>query len=144
MIENREDNFEKNKIFLKKYLYSLKKVERLKEKYLELELEIGSIRSGTISDMPKGGGTPISLDELISRKDELKIRINKAIKQSDDVRMKVLSVIDNLEDVRHCEILEAYFIENLSFEQIAEEYNYSLRHINRMYSQGIRKLTISK
>ena len=56
---------------------------------------------------------------------------------------QIIEEIDTLEDPRYCEVLEAYFIDCLSIEQIAEEMNYKERHVYTLYKEAISLLSVS-
>jgi DNA-directed RNA polymerase specialized sigma subunit len=90
------------------------------------------------------GGTPISLDELISDKMELEDRITRLKKKSRVIKAEILNVIDSLEDTRYCEVLESYFIERLSIEEIAYKTGYTVRYVYTLYSDAISRITVNE
>jgi DNA-directed RNA polymerase specialized sigma subunit len=50
--------------------------------------------------------------------------------------------IDELDDPLYVEILESFFIDCKTIPEIAEELDYSERHIARKYSEAIVRLNI--
>ncbi|MDR2278907.1 MAG: hypothetical protein LBE23_13705 [Vagococcus sp.] len=91
--------------------------------------------------MPRGG-TPFTIEDMLIRKEETENRISNLLTHSWEVRQEIIEKIDQLEDYRHIEVLEQFFIENLTLDEIAEREHYSLRHTIRMYSEALRKLDI--
>ena len=89
--------------------------------------------------MPRGG-IPVSVSDLISDKDILEDRIKKLKIKNTEIKKSILEEIDSLEHRRHSEVLELYFIDCLSFEDISEELGYTVRHIVRLYTEGINQL----
>lgn len=91
--------------------------------------------------MPRGG-QPVTLADLISDKDELEKRIERLKKKGRQIKSEILEEIDTLDDYRYCEILEAYFIDCLSMEDIADREGYSTRRIYALYSEAIEILSV--
>jgi len=90
--------------------------------------------------MPRGG-TPVTLDDLLSDKEDIEDRIKRLKKKSKSLKRSILEEIDDLEDPRYCEILEAYFIECKRMEDIAEDMGYTERHIYELYKDALTALT---
>ena len=127
---------------LRRYLKSIECIERLENKRVRIDERITSIKSPSYSGMPRGG-VPVTIDELISDKMDLEDRIKRLKAKSRDLKNAVCEEIDSLEDSRYCEILEAHFIDGLSFDDIAEEMGYSERHIISLYGDAITILALS-
>lgn len=127
------------KKFLKRYKKNNANIDRLECKLLELNSRIYNLKSPILSDMPKGGKT-IEVSDLISEKVDLEKRIKRLVIKGDLYKGEILDQIDELEDPRHAAILEAFFIELKDFDQIAEEYGYTRRHVIRLYSAAIKML----
>ena len=132
---------EDKKVFLKRYRENRACVRRLEKKLALLEDRIISIKSPNFSGMPRGG-QPVTLADLISDKDELEKRIERLKDKGKQIKCEILEEIDSLEDPRYCEILEAYFIDGLSMEDIAENEGYSVRQIYKLYSEAINILLV--
>lgn len=140
-MENLEiQEIEKKKRSLKRYRKNNACVNRLEVKLHLLDERIKSVRSPNYSSMPRGG-TPVTIEELISDKVELEERIERLKSKGKKLKREILAEIDTLEDPRYCEILESFFIECKSLEMIAEDENYSVRHVYRLYSEAIELLT---
>lgn len=132
---------EDKKVFLKRYRENRACVRRLEKKLALLEDRIISIKSPNFSGMPRGG-QPVTLADLVSDKDELEKRIERLKEKGKQIKNEILEEIDTLEDPRYCEILEAYFIDGLSMEDIAENEGYSVRQIYKLYSEAINILLV--
>ena len=127
---------------LKRYRKNLACLERLEKKLEIMSERITSIKSPSLSGMPRGG-VPVTIDDLMSDKMDLEGRIDRLRKKSRDLKREVCEEIDSLEDSRYCEILEAFFIDGLSFEDIAEDLGYTERHVINLYSEAIKILSLS-
>lgn len=130
------------KRFLKRYKKHNVRLARLEEKLITLNEQIKSVRTPKLSGMPRGG-VPITIEDLIADKEMLEERISNMKSLRLSLKKDILKEIDTLEDVRYAEVLEMYFIDCLSFDDIAEELGYDTRHILRLYKQGIEQLVNS-
>ncbi len=143
-MENLEiQEIERKKKFMKRYKKNKALIERLENKLALLEDRITSAKSPNYSGMPRGG-TPVTTAELISDKIELEERIRRLKDKGETLRSEVLAEIDRLDDVRYAIVLEGFFINGYSFEDIADNEGYTLRHVFRLYSEAIKFLTMSE
>ena len=129
----------KDKLY--RYRKSKQKIDYLKDRITEVEIQMQSIDSPQITDMPKGHQGTVSLEELLTRKSELMKRLDKELKKAKSYREEAISLIDQVEDIRCCEVLEAYFLGGYDFNEISTRLNYSTRHVRRLYGKGIRVMS---
>lgn len=126
---------------MKRYKKNLACIARLEEKLTLLDDRLTSVKSPSLSGMPRGG-TPVTSDDLIADKMELEERIRRLKEKGKVIKKEILNAIDDLSDPRFSGVLEAYFIDDLSFSEIAHDLNYSEKSVIRIYSQGIRALDL--
>lgn len=134
-------NIEKKKRSLKRYKKNKACIERLEEKLLTLNERIQSARSPTLSGTPHGG-IPVTTADLIADKEDLTYRIARLKDKGRTLKIEILEEIDTLEDYRYCEILEGFFIECRTLEEIADSEGYTLRHVYRLYSEAVTRLAL--
>ena len=133
---------EAKKRTLKRYKKNVRKLTRLEEKLYTLEERIESVRSPRLTDMPRGG-TPVTLLDLLADKEDLEERIGRQKEINRGLKKDIERELDNLEDVRHVEVLEAFFIDGLTPEDIADRLCYSVRTVYRLYSEGVTELALN-
>jgi DNA-directed RNA polymerase specialized sigma subunit len=131
---------EQKKKTLKRYKKNLACIARLEAKLIQLNDRLKSVRTSNFSDMPRGG-TPITIDDLLVNKEDLERRISKLKAKGLILKKETLDEIDSLDDIRYCEVLEAFFIDCLTFDEIAERMQYTDRHVHRLYSEAISILS---
>ena len=131
----------RKKRFLRRYRKNLACIDRLEKKLILINDRITGLKSPGFSDMPRGG-VPVTIDDLLSDKLELEDRIKRLKAKSRGLKKSVCEEIDSLEDTRYCEILEALFIDGLSFSEIGEEMGYTERHVIKLYSEAITVLSL--
>ena len=142
-MENHDlQEIEKKKQYLKRYRKNIACIRRLEKKLALLDDKIKSVRSPSLSGMPRGG-VPITVEDLIADKMELEERIKRLTQKKSGLKKQILEEIDTLEDPRYCEILEAFFIECLSLDDIADREGYTVRHVYRLYSEAVTILALS-
>lgn len=143
-MENLEiQEIERKKKFMKRYKKNKALIERLENKLALLEDRITSAKSPNYSGMPRGG-TPVTTAELISDKIELEERIRRLKAKGKNLKREVLDEIDRLDDVRYATVLEGFFVEGYTLEDIADNEGYTLRHVFRLYSEAIKYLVMSE
>lgn len=134
---------ESKKRSLKRYKKNKALVRRLEEKLALLEDRLTSVRSPKYSDMPRGG-TPVTVEDLILDKAELEERIERLRAKGRDLRSEIMAEIDTLEDTRYAEVLESFFIDGYTLEEIADNEGYTVRHVYRLYSEAVTFLALRK
>ena len=127
---------------LKRYRKNKYCITRLEEKLALLDRKIKSVNSPNLSGMPRGG-VPVTMEDLIADKIELEERIKRLKVKAKKLKREVLEEIDSLEDSRYCEVLEAYFVDCLPFELIAERMGYTERYIYILYKEALAALANS-
>ncbi len=130
---------ENKKRSLKRYRKNVACIGRLEEKLNLLEQRITSVKSPNYSGMPRGG-QPVTIEELLSDKVDLEKRIKRLKNKSKNLKDEILEEIDSLEDPRHAEVLEAFFIDCKSIDDIAEDMGYSSRWVYDLYLEAVSEL----
>lgn len=136
-------DIERKKQWLKRYRKNLACVRRLENKLITLEEKLKSVRSANYSGMPRGG-TPITIDDLLSDKMELEERIKRIKAKQKSLKSEILAEIDSLDDARYCAVLESYFIDCKSLDDIADDEGYTTRHVYRLYSEAVTVLALNR
>ncbi len=140
---NEEQMIRKTKRWLKRYKRNVDCINRLKNKLEQLEDRLTSIKTPNLSGMPRGG-VPVSIEELLSDKFDLKQRIGRLEKKGRNYKTEILEEIDTLDDPRYCEVLESFLIDCVPLEDIADNEGYSVRHIYRLYSEAVEEIAFKR
>ena len=143
-MENQEiQELENKKRFLKRYRKNYNCIVRLEGKLSLLDAKLNSVRSPNLSGMPRGG-IPITDADLIADKIDLENRIKRLKEKGKKLKGEILEEIDSLDDPRYVAILEGFFIDCLSMEDIADNEGYTVRHVYTLYHDAVRTLTLNK
>lgn len=143
-MENQEiQEIASKKRFLKRYRKNLNCIVRLEEKLALLEIKLNSVRSSNSSGMPRGGD-PVTMADLVTDKIDLENRIERLKEKGKRLKAEVLEEIDSLDEPRYVAVLEGFFIDCLSMEDIAENEGYTVRHVYTLYHDAVRALTLNE
>lgn len=135
------EEIEQKKRWLKRYRKNRQLITRLEEKLQKVDERLYKIKSPNFSGEPRGGPPPTQA-ELIADKMEIQLRINHLNQRGAQIKAEILDKIDELDDVRYAAVLEAYFIDGLTFEEIAEkETGYTVRHVLRLYGEALNNMS---
>ena len=143
-MENQEiQEIASKKRFLKRYRKNLNCIVRLEDKLNLLETKLNSVRSPNLSGMPRGGQA-ITTEDMIADKMDLENRIKRLKEKGKKLKLEILDEIDSLDDPRYVAVLEGFFIECLSMEDIAEIEGYTVRHVYSLYHNAVKALTVNE
>lgn len=98
-------------------------------------------RSPSYTGMPRST-SPITINDLLADKQALEKRIERFEKQGFEIKLEILEAIDSLENCTQAEILEHWFIDCLSAEEIGEVMGYSARYVFGLYSKALKEIII--
>lgn len=135
---NTDNEFKHNKAYLMQYRRIHEKIDRLKDKLDRID-ERCSLKGVSYSSQPSSTVTQ-TLDDILAQKEYIEGKISKltgdAIKISNEIQDRLLELDNQLE----AEILDLYFLESHSLNEIANDLCYSERQIERLYVKGIKHL----
>lgn len=119
------------------------KIDRLEDRLYLLDTRLEKLSSPRITGMPKSHSNADIRDDLIMQKDEVADRINKRNVKRMKLRKEICNVIDDLDDTQEARVLELYFIDGMTKQEIADYLVFDLRWIKQLYSRGIQHLVIT-
>ena len=127
--------FEENKRFLLGYRKIMDKIERLEDK-LKVLTDRYELKAQAYSDEPKGG-RPATLEDMVIQKEKLESRIEAYYSKSRAIRDKFEKAAEKMDNQIEAKILDYYFFEGMTLEQIADKLGYTVRHVSRLYHHGL-------
>lgn len=129
-----DNEFKHNKAYLMRYRKIHTKIDRLKNKLNRLNeryLEGVSYSSEPSSSVKK------TLDDVLAQKEYLENKIDEMVSESIDIRNEIAEKLLDLDNQLEATVLDFYFLERYSLNDIADELSYSDRQIERLYVDGI-------
>ena len=113
---------------------SMERAERLRAR-----LEAG--RMSAITGMPRGGGADwtVTADRLI----ELERRINERTRELVRLKLAAIDAIRAVEEPRLAELLELYYIDGMTWEQVAERMGYQdVRWVYELHGRALQRVKV--
>lgn len=112
---------------------AMERVDRLRAK-----LEAG--RMSRITGMPRGGGEDwtATADRLI----ELEQRVNARIRELVRVKQAAMEAIDRVGEARLREVLELYYLDGYSWDQVAERMAMDKRWVFRLHGKALQRIEV--
>lgn len=141
MTEETIKELDRRKRYLKKYKRNLAMIKRLTDRLDALNMRLYSIKSPSMSDMPRGG-EPVDPVDLLADKADLEDRIRRLELKGRGLKSELLDKIDDLDDPRYADVLEMFLVDCMSFNEIADDLGYTTRHVIRLYSEGVLAMSL--
>ena len=133
--------FQINRDYLMRYRDVCAKIDRLEDRLYLLDTRLEKLSSPRITGMPRSTSSNADIrDDLIMQKDEVTERINKQNVKSRTLRSEICDAIDNLDDTQEARVLELYFIDRMTLQEIADMLVFDIRWVKRLYSRGTSHL----
>ena len=82
-----------------------------------------------------------SMARIVAEVDELDQQIDTLRRSMAMEILRISRVIDRLDDPREATVLDAYYLGRKSMQEIAEHLHYSERHVYRLRSEGVAKMS---
>ena len=97
----------------------------------------------TLSDMPRNPNCGTStMADAISKIVDLQAEINCDIDHLVDLKREIVSVIKAVENVEYQTILEKRYLCFMTWEQIAVDMGYNVRHLYRLHDEALEKVIV--
>lgn len=140
-IVSKDEHFRESKKALMRYRVLMEKVARMEERLAQIDRDLMSVKSPKLTSEPKAS-VRITLDDKLIQHDELEEKINTLLKHMRRIRCEITQCIDALDNQRQAEVLDKYYIGGMPLENIADEMNYTLSYITKLYVGGTKSIVI--
>lgn len=130
-----DNEFKYNKAYLMRYRKIHTKIDRLKDKLNRLN-ERYDLKGVSYSSEPSSS-VKKTLDDVLAQKEYLENKIGEMVSESIDIRNEITEKLLDLDNQLEATVLDFYFLEQYSLNDIADELSYSDRQIERLYVDGI-------
>ena len=125
---------------LRKYGQLKKERDDRAERLARLEAEEPAPRTSRLDGMPRGGsGENYVLEAKMDREDELRQLYEEKKAQLNTQLLQIEKAIESLEPTERT-ILRLYYIDGLTWEEVAVEVGYSWSQTHRYHASALQKL----
>lgn len=123
------------KEFLAQAWHIDRRIERRCEERDRLLARLTAGRTANLNGMPRGGG--YDWTDAVSRLIEMEREIGAEIIDLCRIKREVNTAIDQVEDMRYRQLLELRYRNYYSWERIAREMGFDVRHIYRLHGEAL-------
>ena len=128
------------KEFLRRARSVDRRVDEATERVDRLRAKLEAGRMSKITGMPRGGSEDwtATADKLI----ELEKRVNARIRELVRVKHLAMDAIDRVDEARLREVLELYYIDGYSWEQVAQLMDLDKRWVFRLHGRALQRIDV--
>lgn len=83
-----------------------------------------------------------SMQDVIAKIIDMQAEINADIDQLVDLKREIMQVVKSVQNPEHQTLLELRYLCFKSWEDVAEELGYNVRHIYRLHDEAVEQITI--
>ena len=122
----------------KRILWSYRRLdEQIKDAYAELDGLIIFIKSPAFDGLPSTPSGDKDLSDVIAKKEEILSRILADIDRKESARQRINDALYAMPSEKERTLLALRYKHGMTFEKIAEEMAYSLRHTLRLHGTAL-------
>ena len=112
-----------------------RRIDRATERVERLRARLEAGRLSQLTGMPRGGSSDWTetADKLI----ELEQIVNARVREMCRVKRLAMEAIEAVEEMRYREVLELYYLDGYTWEQVAKQMGYELRHVTRLHGKAL-------
>ena len=119
-----------------------RRIDRATERVERLRARLEAGRMSRITGMPRGGGEDWT--ETADRLIELEKIVNARVREMCRVKRLAMEAIESVEEMRYREVLELYYLDGYTWEQVAKAMSYDVRHVTRLHGKALQKVKVPK
>lgn len=128
------------KEFLRRARGADRLIDQATERVERIRSRLESGRMSNITGMPRGGASDWT--DTANALIELERRVNARVRDMCRLKRLAMDAIDQVEEARLREVLELYYLDGFTWEQVAERMGYSRRNVTTLHGVALRKIKV--
>lgn len=128
------------KEFLRQARDADRRIDEAMERLERMRAKLEAGRMSNLTGMPRGGA--LDWTETADRVIELEKRVNSRIREMVRQKQAAMDAIDRVEEARLREVLELYYLDGYTWEQVAEQMDMSDRHVKRLHGIALLRVKV--
>lgn len=122
----------------KRILWSYKRIDaQIRADYAELDELVTLIKSPKLDGLPTSQTSERDLADILIKKEEILSRIMKDIDRKEAARQRIDNALNAMASETERTLLILRYKRGMTFEQVAEEMEYSWRHTLRLHGSAL-------
>ena len=131
-----------SKEFLRQARDADRRIDEAMERLERMRAKLEAGRMSNLTGMPRGGA--VDWTETADRVIELEKRVNARIREMVRQKQAARDAIDRVEEARLREVLELYYLDGYTWEQVAEHMGMSDRHGKRLHGVALLRVKVPR
>ena len=123
------------KEFLRRARAVDRRVDEATERAARIRARLEAGRMSSVTGMPRGGAKDWT--ETADRLIELEQRVNAQVREMVRWKLAAIDAIDTVEEARLREVLELYYIDGFTWEQVAQRMELDPRWVYRLHGRAL-------
>ena len=128
------------KEFLRRARTVDRRVDEAQERVERLRARLEAGRMSQITGLPRGGASDWT--ETADRLIELERRVNSRTRELVRWKLAAMDAIDMVEEANLREVLELYYIDGYTWEQVAQRISVDLRWVYRLHGRALLRVKV--
>jgi len=128
------------KEFLRRARTVDRRVDEAQERVERLRARLEAGRMSQITGLPRGGASDWT--ETADRLIELERRVNSRTRELVRWKLAAMDAIDMVEEANLREVLELYYIDGYTWEQVAQRMGVDLRWVYRLHGRALLRVKV--
>ena len=128
------------KEFLRRARAADRLIDQATERVERIRSRLESGRMSNITGMPRGGGADWT--DTANALIELERRVNARVRDMCRLKRLAMDAIDQVEEARLREVLELYYLDGYTWEQVAAAMHLDQRWIYRLHGKALLKVKV--
>ena len=117
-----------------------RRVDEAQERVERLRARLESGRMSSVTGMPRGGSSDWT--ETADRLIELEQVVNQRTRELVRWKLAAIDAIKSVEEPREAEVLELYYIDGFTWEQVAHRMALDLRWVYRLHGRALTRVKV--
>lgn len=128
------------KEFLRQIRTVDRRIEETAERLQRIRAKLEAGRMSNLTGMPRGGG--VDWTETADRVIELERRLQAQIAEMCRQKQAAIEAIDRVEEAKYREVLELYYLDGYTWEQVTERMSLDKRWVYRLHGKALQRITV--
>jgi RNA polymerase sigma factor (sigma-70 family) len=130
------------KEFLRQARGADRRIDEAMERLERMRAKLEAGRMSNLTGMPRGGA--LDWTETADRVIELEKHVNARIREMVRQKQAAMDAIDRVEEARLREVLELYYLDGYTWEQVAETMQLDQRWVYRLHGKALQRIVVPK
>lgn len=142
-MQGQKEELEEKKAYLRDYRKEKQKQIAIEEELKKIKEDCNVPESLRMDMEGDRGKKKRDLSDYFARIEKLEDELKNQFVKTATRRCKIASMVSELENPKERQVIDRYYVDGLTFAEIAREMNYTTKHITRLHEKALKKIKMS-